>query len=76
MFTTPGHIAPASEPNESERAALNHLAGVTRRMMRIVYFVFALVVVSAAVDERLFTVMGVAFRSEERRVGKECRSRW
>ena len=27
-------------------------------------------------DERLFTTPGVAVRSEERRVGKECRSRW
>ena len=27
-------------------------------------------------DEELFSWVGQAYRSEERRVGKECRSRW
>src|SRR3712207_9328290 len=42
-------------------------------------FVFVLIMASFAVPRELqqkVLLFGIAFRSEERRVGKECRSRW
>ena len=34
------------------------------------------VIFGAAIGSRITEIDGVSYRSEERRVGKECRSRW
>src|SRR6266446_9690493 len=61
-----GHRAWLIVRHEEARAALNH-AGLSKDMHA------ALARNGAVVAEGL---PGPAFRSEERRVGKECRSRW
>jgi len=60
MFGADESIVSGSEPNESEREALKHLADRTRQMSWIMYGGFVLVAITALVDETLFTVAGLA----------------
>ena len=68
----------ALNANDAARTALGNAPAAIRDSIQAVFAASDFVAQSCARDEQCFAslISGRDLRSEERRVGKECRSRW